>query len=546
MRLSLSGPPFAFSLTAVIIGLLAVASRGVWALQSRAVRWDEPNMLLLARNWLRGLGYHIAPGVPDLQWPPGAPALAALSLAAGVPIEQALAVWHALLGAVMCVALYLLVAEVTGDRRVAATTGLLAAVWPSLAVWPLYWGSNTEAPFLAFWLLGLWGAWRGLACQSGWAALAAGAAFGAAYLVRPEGLLWWALFTVAAIALLLRRQQRWWIPVVAALGFWALAGPYVLYLSLHVGSLTLSGKTGITHLISAADAAHGAAVGQDAGSALDSSGQEILWDSKERFRYSLWDAVSEQPTAFVRRVLGNLREAAAVVVDPLLGVPAVVLAALGLFGQGWDRRRWLANAFWLAALAPLAVVLLFHIQPRLLAPLAPVALAWTAAGVWHLNRWSWDSLAPWPRFRRAAPLAAPLALAALLALGLYGQVQAHRAGQASLFPSHREAGLWLAEHSRPGEPVMSRNAEVSLYADRPPVALPNAGWEQVLNYGRRRGAVYLVLDSWEAANVRPQLAFLLDPARRPPEVEHLASFHDHRRTTHVFRLGDPRAVSGVR
>lgn len=502
-------------------------------------------MLLLARNLWRGLGYQITPGKPDLQWPPAAPGLAALSLAMGVPVEQALAVWHALLGAAACAVLYLLVAEVTGDRRVAATAGLLAAVWPSLAVWPLYWGSNTESPFLAFWLLGLWAAWRSLARRSGRAALAAGLAFGTAYLVRPEGLFWWALFAGAAMGLALGRGHSWRLAALSAVGFWVLAAPYVLYLSLQVGSLTLSGKTGVTTVISLADAAHGTAVGQDAGSALDSTGQEILWHSTERFRYSLLDALVEQPAATVRRVVANGREAAAVAIDPLMGLPALLLAALGLFGQGWDRRRWLANGFWLAALAPLTVVLLFHVQPRLLVPFVPIALVWTANGVWHLDRWSQDSLAPWPGLRRAAPLVAPLTLAALLTLGIYGQVQAHRIGQDSLFPSHREAGLWLAAHSRPNEPVMSRNAEIGLYADRPLVALPNASWEQVLAYGRRRGAVYLVLDDWEVTHVRPQLAFLLDPGSRPPEVEQLASFRDQRRTTYVFHLHQNEGAKGA-
>lgn len=532
-------------LVAAAVGLLALACRTVWALQPRSVRWDEPDMLLLARNLLRGLGYQIIPGKPDLQWPPVAPGLAALSLTMGVPVEQALAVWHALLGAVACVVLYLLTAEVTDDRRVAAAAGLLAAVWPSLAVWPLYWGSNTESTFLAFWLLGLWAAWRSLARRSDRAALASGLAFGAAYLVRPEGLFWWALFAGATMGLALGRRHSWRLAVLSAVGFWVLAVPYVLYLSLQVGSLTLSGKTGITTVISLADATHGTVVGQDAGSALDSTGQEILWHSMERFRYSLLSALVEQPAATARRVLANWREAAAAAIDPLVGLPALLLAALGLFSQGWDRRRWRENGFWLAALAPLTVVLLFHVQPRLLVPFVPIVLVWTSQGIWHLERWSLDSTAPWPLLQRWARWTAPLVLTALLILSLRGQGIAHRTGQDSLFPSHREAGLWLAAHSRPGEPVMTRNAEIGLYADRPLVALPNASWEQVLAYGRRRGAVYLVLDDWEVTRLRPQLAFLLDPDSRPPEVESLASFRDQRRTTYVFHLHQNEGVKGA-
>ena len=46
------------------IGLLALACRAVWTTQPRTVRWDEPDYLILARNLLRGEGYHIF-GSPD-------------------------------------------------------------------------------------------------------------------------------------------------------------------------------------------------------------------------------------------------------------------------------------------------------------------------------------------------------------------------------------------------------------------------------------------------------------------------------------------------
>ena len=157
----------------------AFACRWFWAAQERAVRWDEPDYLILARNLLRGAGYQVF-GKPELIWPPGAPILAASSMLAGVAADQALAAWHVIAGAALAGLVYGLSREVTGDARVAVLAGLLTALSPALVVWPLYWGSNTESAFTALIVAGLWASWRMLR-QGRWQpALVAGLAFGLA------------------------------------------------------------------------------------------------------------------------------------------------------------------------------------------------------------------------------------------------------------------------------------------------------------------------------------------------------------------------------
>ena len=137
----------------------AFACRWFWTAQERAVRWDEPDYLILARNLLRGAGYQVF-GKPELIWPPGAPILAASSMLAGVAADQALAAWHVIAGAALAGLVYGLSREVTGDARVAVLAGLLTALSPALVVWPLYWGSNTESAFTALIVAGLWASWR--------------------------------------------------------------------------------------------------------------------------------------------------------------------------------------------------------------------------------------------------------------------------------------------------------------------------------------------------------------------------------------------------
>jgi hypothetical protein len=527
------------------ITLAGLAFRLPWALQPRAVRWDEADYLLLARHWLDGLGYQVF-GVPDLVWPPGAPLMAAASMVAGVPVDYALAVWQVLAGALVCGVLFGLARDVTGNGWVAAGAGLLAAASPALATWPLYWGSLTMPGFLLFLLAGLWIAWRLLsppgatggerpAWRAGLMGAAAGVAFGAAALIRSEGLFWWALFLVILAAAALWRRRGWLPVLLMALAFMLVIAPYVAYLSRHTGHLMLSGKTGLVMLLTPPVLEQGG-LGQDYTTRLDSSGREILWLSPEKFDVSLSDFLLDDPRATLRLVRLNLALAAEALVDPLLGYVLLGLAGLGLFGAIWTRRRWAGEAFWLASLLPLTVLFVTKVETRYLVPLVPVALVWAGWGVVNLAAWAITSFENVSGKRLAAPLLIGPLLFLLLALGFAGQRQAAAAGQASLTPSHQEAGLWLAAHAGPNDPIMSRSSTVALYADRPLVAFPNATWPEVLAYGQARHMRYLVTDDWELTELRPQLDFLLDPSLAPPELEHVATFDGPRRTTLIYRV----------
>jgi len=533
-------------LVASVITLAALGSRLIWALQARTLRWDEPDYLILARNLLAGRGYQIY-GQPDLMWPPGTPLFAALSLAAGVSVDYALVVWHVLAGALACALLFGLARDVTGSTLVAALAGLLAAFLPALAVWPLYWGSMTEPLFLALWLAGLWATWRTLRDGGGLAAGLAGAAFGASYLVRSEGMFWWALFLVLVMLVAIKQRQRWTTPLLFALGFMVFALPYVAYLYSNTGRLMISGKTGIVVFLSPYFVELGG-LGHDLLTSLDSTGREIMWLSPEQFDISFLQSVLHDPAGVVRLVRANLALAQEGLLDVLVGPWIIAVAFLGLFAQPWRRRRLIAEGFWLAALLPLAILFISKVETRYLIPLAPILLVWTAYGMVGLGTWlvgTGEQVRRWTRpatatnattLSRRAAVAALVLLMVVLAIALRMQLKTARVEQATLTPSHKAAGLWLAQNSQEGEAVMTRARELALYADRPLVALPRGDWATVLDYGRARGADYLVIDNWEIDALRPQLAFLLDPAQTPPEAEFLQSFDDPRRTTFIYRL----------
>jgi len=515
------------------IVVVALAVRWTWAAQPRIIRWDEAFYMALADHWISGQGFQTF-GVPELTWPPIPPALAAASLAAGAAADQALALWHVLVGALACGLLFGLSYDITRNRFVAAATGLLAAVSPALSVWPLYWGSLTESVFIALLLAGLWGVWRMLN-RGGWlAALTAGLAFGAAYLTRPEAIGWWGLFGLLGLGMAVWRKRGWRNLAIYALTFVLVAAPYVAYLYHHTGRFLLSGKGGISLILSEYVVEMGGA-GQDYYAQLDSTGQEILWLSPEQFDASLIDLWLADPIEMLSRLRDNITRALDALLGPILGPWIIVLIALGLFGRVWDRRRLLGEAFWWLAVLPFASLLLLKIETRYLGPLAPFALLWAAWGIQHLGRWASNMADRWLR-GRVWPHAWPALILALVIVGsLSQQPRIALREQATMTPSYKAAGEWLAAHSRADEPVMSRNPEVGYYAHRPLVAFPKADWADVVAYGRRHAAAYLVTNSWEIERLRPQLSFLLDPAQAPPELEFLAQFEDPNRTTLVYR-----------
>ncbi|MEZ4766912.1 MAG: hypothetical protein R2844_00595 [Caldilineales bacterium] len=349
-------------------------------------------------------------------------------------------------------------------------------------------------------------------------------------------MLYWLLFLVLALILAAARV-RWTAVALFALAFLLLALPYMGYLHHTTGHVLISGKSGITTTLGAAITDQGSALGEDAGSVLDSSGEEILWLSPEQFDASLLAEVRADPVLAARRLARNLLALPPVVLNDLVGPLLLALAALGLFARPQDRATTGRQAFWLASLLPLAVVPLFHVNARLLTPLVPVVLVWSAEGMLAVAAWITGTAASWPRWRPLATAALAGGLLVVLLAGILGQRHALAAGQASLFPSHQQAGEWLATASQPSDPVMTRNTEIGLYAGRPLVALPNATWEEIVAYGKARGARWLVLDDWEVETVRPQLAPLLTPSLAPPEVTLVDTFEDQRRTTYVFRLG---------
>lgn len=144
------------------------------------------------------------------------------------------------------------------------------------------------------------------------------------------------------------------------------------------------------------------------------------------------------------------------------------ILGLGLVGQ-WPLFRWGGRPGRLLVLqsAALAAVYPFlgvsyapwYVLPVVMALLYGVAFAAGAAGRAAASRWSGFRRASWAGILLAAGLLAP----ALLSIGPRGLSWYRRSGHPLHFEGYRLAGLWLRQHSRPGDAIAAMEVGTLAY-----------------------------------------------------------------------------------
>ena len=351
---------------------------------------------------------------------------------------------------------YLLARRVV-SRPWAAVAGALVALHPLLAA---YAGAiMTESTFLAIATTGL------LLLERGHR-MAGGVTLGLAYTVRPE-----ALVIAPVAALFARGGMRGWVRVLA--GFALIVAPYVGYLSWEHGEPTLSPKTVLVR-------------------PPFEHRHEAEWRVGDRVepRRSLIERVRWAGPAIARRYLPTLADHAGRLLE-VWPPPLMALSALGLAA----RLSPLAGA-----LAPLLVLPLLAVAAdvRFAQLFVPALAIYAAIGAtWFATRW--------PAHARMATVGVTVLMVAGLTLAWRG-----RPGRiADTFDDGpmaemRAAGEWLRANGRSGATVMDRKAYVPFFAGMHHIQLPDDDYDTVVEYARRSGVDYLVLEEFVVERMRPQ------------------------------------------
>ncbi len=442
---------------------VALALRLALAVGTAGLTMDSPLYVRMA-EWLR---HGVHEGSPAHQ---GYPLLVALASFLTSDRE-----WPGrLVSLVASLALVALVHDAARRRvgpRGAALAAGLVALHPLLAIYGV--AVMTEATFLTLVCAGFAALDRGQAKRGG-------AWLGAAWWVRPEALVLAPLAVLLAPLTPRARMTALALAVVVAL-------PHSALLRVQQGHWSLSPKTSLVHappLDPRADEwrladARAFADTVDVRTRLARDGGAILRAWPVRFGMHARRALEAWP------------------------LPLLLLALVGL-----ARRE--GRGPWLAPLALPFVYPLLAAPPdlRFASALVPgLALAATAGA---------GALVARGRAGRLLGLA--LVATGAIAIARGPATRLARAFDDGPMASLRGAGAWLAANSPPEATIMDRKSYVAFFADRRHVQLPDEPLDTLLDYARREGVDYLVVEEYVVRGLRPQLAPLLDArylAREP-------------------------------
>ncbi len=349
----------------------------------------------------------------------------------------------------------------------------------------------------------------------------AGACFGLAFCVRPEGLLLAAaLWLGGLVSRAPRSGAARWRPAFALAALVA-ALPYLLFLHAETGRWSLGEKAGYNFW-------HAYAAEYDAAFAVPLDLARRVNDSPELTRELRSPAVHalafalRRPGLVLGRGVRNLGIILASSIPVAVYWPFALLAVIGAFVMPWRG----GPVAWVLAVLPLLYAPL-SVDRRFFVPVVPLLLIFAAGGVIAGEAALERALRDAARARRIVSVA----LTALLALGFgYALV---RAGRSNDGPEQRAAGEWLraawsadrraahggearaagAAGARPV--VMTLKPWVAFYSGGLILTLPDASPDSLLRCARREGADVLVVDERAVRSSRRQLGPLLDPARAP-------------------------------
>ncbi len=538
--------PNAVLLLAILLAALAV--RVALARLDRVIRWDEPDYLTLGINLFSGKGY--TTGVaPELHYTPLFPIVSGVIYLVVKDPEIASNAVYVIAGTLMILPAYGIARRVYGTAT-ALISACLLSVYPPLSAGVLYWGTMTEPLYILLVISAFYAALVAVEDDRALGFAACGALLSLAYLTRPEASITFAVL-LGFYVLVRLVQRRLWNQhtlgrlVVFILAFAMLSAPYLGFLYAKSGRLLVTGKLGLTYAMGQAVLNRDPAAYDRLIASLDDTGNEIVWYSPDRFRYSVLADLRSDPAAFAHRSAANTRILfgqlfARTIFPTFLTIPLL----LGLISVGWDGTRLRREAFLATAALPVLAFLPFHVEIRFYSPAFPILLIWVAHGLEEIGAWlaaTWSNLRPRAASQQAETARGRLVflsvpMLAVLAVFLLTIPSVVTSGQRSLDWTHKAAGQWMATNTEDSAVVMSRDLAIALYARRPWVPSPNAQYEQVISYARYHGVDYYVTDRSEITTLRPQLAVLLDEEKQLPELVHVMSFQDDTRRTIIYRI----------
>ena len=506
----------ALVIVAALVGV-AMLIRLVWLtlIAPSEITPDGAEYARAANNLRHGLGYVGLRGGTLFVFPP----LYSFAIAAAATLtghSQTAAVAVSVIAGCALVALVFWCAEQLYDRPAAVFAAAIVAAMPfALDLSDI---ALSDALFLALATAGVLCTLRIVAKPTLRDGALAGAAFGCAYLTRPEGLVLALGAIVAIAAALVLRVPR---PRTAAGGaaalaivFTVLAAPYVGFLSARAHQFRLEGKSAVNLRI--AERMHAGMSYTQAADAVDDAGAALGPELDPTYEYARPGAVSDplgnRIAVLVASAARHLVDIPRTLISRPYGTVLLFVAALwGLASGPWSYARLRGEVVVLLYAAGLFASLasVFHFWPRYADGfILPLAL-WSGRGIEQLrvliNRRFEGS---GRRLNMSAVAAALIVLLFATALTTRTIMRDNVNDSGSV--TERIAGQWLAAHDPPRSRIFSASDQSVFYAHGTWIQAPWAPRAAAaLRYVERTRPDYLILDR-EQSEERPYLREWID------------------------------------
>lgn len=370
----------------------------------------------------------------------------------------------------------------------------------------------SQSSYLCCLMAGIAFLYRGLEEEQSEAWLiAAGVCFAFASLARIEGIIGFGGGLFLCLIQFLRKEKSFRSKVVSlffyVLGFLAAEGPYLVFLHSRVGYWTISVR-GEQELKS-----------PDAVNTLNAAG--TLTKSTAR-GLSLWTENFGSLSDFLAFVGNNAKSYFLVYVNifPLWVHGLFLVGVVLLFAA----RGWRRACYPILLLMVITPIFLLNIPktPSYFYPVFPLLFICLLiggegiiAGICHVyGKFAGGATATFPQKIAGILLLVPVVV---LVPKFYGDAARSfqdpgLVQQAMLSEKiYKDAGEFLQHNSAQGEPVLTRWGLVAYYADRPLMILPKGAVEAVVNFARKNGARFMVIDSISVYSRRQELEELLNP-----------------------------------
>jgi len=531
--------------------LVAVIVRTLIALIPHVLQGDEGAYLWLGKTLVTGGGYQFF-GRPELHYTPFYPLVSGAIWLLVRDLVVASKICFVVFGSLTVWPIYLLARRLYG-RPTAWIAGALVAVAPAITSYVYFYGSMTEP---LYFLLSFWGIYLAMVAleeDKWWQYATVGVLFSLSYLTRPEGWLFPVITAGYVIIVRLIQRRAWQWHTLAKVGlllgmFLVVALPYLAFLRNHLGVWTLTGKTWMAYAQQRM-LMEGDLIEFDRLSwGLDSTGAEVMYHSLDKFSgHGMLDEIKSNPRRFALDVLHNVRQMDSIFLSkrvlPFFLFPVM---GLGIFGTRWSGRRARGELYlFLIATVPAVVFLVFSTHLRFYLGTVVILLIWVSQGIVELGKWIGETLngasTPAGPGGKARQWEKGVVLAlAITMIGYYAVIQPPAVvdGLAYQRFDYKSLGEWLRDNSPANTTVMSRGAIVAIHADRNWAPFPHAEYDEVIRYARGHDVDLIVVNGDEFEVMRPQLAFLGDPAQAPAELELVNVYESDNDTTVMYKLVD--------